>query len=350
MTLKDFCSLYGVYVVLILEYCGRELFFSRNRPDTRMSKMGHPLVTVVISTRNRGVLAVKTVQTILQNDFPHFGLTVIDQSEDDDTKESLRPLLVNRRIHYIKTATKGLSTGLNLGITESQSDFIAIIDDDCEAPTDWLRNLVSALLIDHHIGVVFGNVLPGSHDRAGGFIPAYIRERPLLVRNLWERHKVEGMGACMGLRRAVWQELSGFDEMLGPGAPFEAANDIDFSLRTLIAGYFVYVTPSVTVIHQGFRTWEQGLALIRGYLYGLGAMHVKHLKCGHWAVLHYFLHLMWRWAFKHPAIDFGHQPSRLLRLEAFLRGFLAGALNPVDKVKSHYVRSKMIKIEGNGLS
>jgi len=303
---------------------------------TRMNKTDAPPVTVVISTRNRGIIPAKTIKTILQNDYPHFELIVIDQSEDDVTEDSVRPLLTNHRIRYIRTATQGLSTGLNLGITESQTEFIAIIDDDCEASTRWLRNLVSALLIDQRIGVVFGNVTPGSHDGTKGFIPAYIRKRPLLVRNLSEKHRVEGMGACMGLRRAVWQDLRGFDEMLGPGAPFRAANDIDFSIRTLTAGYFVYETPSVTVIHQGFRTWEQGRELIHNYLYGLGAMHVKHLKCGHWSLLYYFFHLVGRWAFKHPAIDFGHLPPRLLRLAAFARGFLAGALNPVDKTMGHF--------------
>jgi len=302
-----------------------------------MNKKDTYPVTVVISTRNRGVIVSKTIQTILQNDYPYFELIVIDQSENDITGNSLRPLLTDHRIHYIKTATEGFSTGLNLGITYAQSDFIAIIHDDCEATTKWLRNLVGALLIDHRIGIVFGNVFPGPHDRTKGFIPAYVRKEPLLVRNLWEKHKMEGMGACMGLRRAVWQELSGFDEMLGPGAPFKAAEDIDFSIRTLHAGYFVYETPSVAVIHQGFRTWEQGRELIRGYLYGLGTTHVKHFKCGHWLVLYYFLHLVGRWAFKHPAIDFGHSPSRLLRLEAFLQGILAGALNSVDRITGHYV-------------
>jgi GT2 family glycosyltransferase len=301
-----------------------------------MNKMEYPPVTVVISTRNRGVIAVKIIRTILQNDYPHFELIVVDQSDDDVTKESLRPFLAVHRIRYIKTATEGLSTGLNLGITGSRSEFIAITDDDCEAPASWLRNLVSALLLDPRIGVVFGNVLPGSHDPTKGFIPAYVRERPLLVRNLLEKHRVEGMGACMGLRRAVWQDIRGFDEMLGPGAPFRAANDIDFSIRTLIAGYFVYETPSVTVVHQGFRTWEQGRELIHNYLYGLGAMHVKHLKCGHWSLLYYLFRLVGRWAFRHPAIDFGHLPPRLLRLAAFARGFLAGALNRVDKTMGHY--------------
>lgn len=298
--------------------------------------MNTPSVTVVISTRNRSLTVSKTIHTVLQNDYPHFELRVVDQSEDNKTGDSIRRLFADPRICYKRTPTVGLSTGLNLGIAESRNDLIAVIDDDCEAPAQWLRNLVQAFAVHQRIGLVFGNVSPGPHNQALGFVPAYVRKEPLLIHGLREKHRLEGMGACMGIARAVWQELNGFDEMLGPGAPFKAAGDIDFSIRTLLAGHLVYETPSVAVVHKGFRTWEQGRDLIHGYLYGLGAMHVKHFKCGNWSLLHYFCHLVGRWALKEPAIDFGHLPSRWLRLAAFAQGFLAGISNSVDKTTGHY--------------
>jgi glycosyltransferase involved in cell wall biosynthesis len=50
-----------------------------------MDKTDQPKVTVVISTRNRGDRILKTIQTILLNDYPHFELRVVDQSDDDLT-------------------------------------------------------------------------------------------------------------------------------------------------------------------------------------------------------------------------------------------------------------------------
>jgi O-antigen biosynthesis protein len=298
--------------------------------------MNSPLVTVVISTRNRSLSVAETIQTVLRNDYPRIELMVIDQSKDDKTEGSVQRFFSDPRFRYEKTSTVGLSTGHNLGIANAHSELIAIIDDDCEAPAQWLGNLVKAFAAHPGIGLVFGNVLPGPHDRFLGFIPAYVRNKPLLILGLQEKHRIEGMGACMGLKRTVWHELSGFDEMLGPGAPFKAAGDIDYCVRTLLAGYSVYETPSVEVIHRGFRTWKQGREIIHAYLYGLGAMHAKHFKCGHWALLHYFFHLTGRWAFKQPAIDFGHHPPRLLRLGAFVRGFSAGMRNSVNNTTLHY--------------
>jgi hypothetical protein len=116
---------------------------------------------------------------------------------------------------------------------------------------------------------------------------------------------------------------------------------MDFAIRVLLANYFIYETPRVTVIHEGFRTWEQGRDLLCRYMYGIGAMLVKHLKYGHWSVLEVLFHFAWRWAFKGPMINLGNRRhSRLLRLSAFTKGFLAGALTPVDKTTGHCIYQK----------
>lgn len=305
-----------------------------------MDKTDQPNVTVVISTRNRGSRIVKTIQTILLNDYPHFELRVIDQSEDDTTETSLRPILGDSRFHYLRSPTEGVSAGRNVGICHTQSEFIALTDDDCETPKNWLRELVTAFTFDHRIGIVFGNTLPGPHDRTVGFISAYVRNEPFLSQSILEKHRVEGTGACMGLRRSVWQVLGGFDEMLGTGAYFKSAEETDLTIRALLAGYFVYETPHVAVVHHGFYTWEQSRTLIHGYLYGIGAMFAKHLKCRHWSVIQLLLHLAWRWAFEHPVVDFGHRPSRGLRLKAFIQGFWAGVTTSVNRRTGHYVHRK----------
>lgn len=303
-----------------------------------MDKTDTSLMSVVISTRNRCDSVVKAIQTILLNDYPYFELIVIDQSEDDLTERSLHPFLNNLHFRYIRTSTKGLSTGRNIGISGAKSELIALTDDDCEVPSDWLNELVAAFSVDRQVGIVFGNVIPSPYDNKAGFVPTYASKEEFLAKGIKEKYRVEGISACMGLKRSLWQRLNGFDEMLGAGSFFKASEDFDFTIRALLADYFVYETPKVRVIHHGFRTYEEGQSLIQGYLYGIGAMFVKHFKCGHWTVIQVLLHLAWRWAFGHPVVDLGHRPSRWLRLKAFLRGFLAGLVNPVDKRTGHFVR------------
>jgi GT2 family glycosyltransferase len=201
---------------------------------------------------------------------------------------------------------------------------------------------VVAFELDSRIGIVFGNVLPGPYNRSTGFIPGYVIKASILARSIREKHLVESISACMGVRRSLWEKLGGFDEILGAGTPFKAGEETDFTIRALLAGYFVYETPHVTVIHHGFRTWEQGLTLIHGYWQGTGAMFAKHIKCGYWTITPLLLRLAWRWVFGHSRIieGIGSRRHRWLRLIAFVQGFMAGAITPVDKTKCHYVHQK----------
>ncbi len=297
-----------------------------------------PPITVVISTRDRGHRVVKTVQSILANDYPHFELRIIDQSQDGLTETALRPFLNNPRVCYVKTLSKGLSAGRNLGISGAGSEIIAATDDDCEAPPNWLRELAGVFAKDDRIGVVFGNTMPGPHDPALGFIPAYVRDEPFLALSIYHKNRVEGVGACMGLRRSVWQALAGFDEMLGAGAPFQSGEEIDFAIRALLEGYGIFETPSVSVVHHGFHTWDCAAVVLNHYWRGTGAVFAKHLKFRNLSVVILLMGLAWRWIVGNSpvAASFGSRGHKLLRLAAFARGFAEGVITPVDRITGHY--------------
>jgi hypothetical protein len=107
----------------------------------------------------------------------------------------------------------------------------------------------------------------------------------------------------------------------------------------LLAGYLIYETPKVAVVHGGFHTWEQSRPLFHGYLYGIGAMLAKNIKCGHrWSIGQVLFHLALRWAFQRPVVEFGCLPPRGLRLAAFLKGLRDGALAPVNRTTGHFIK------------
>jgi hypothetical protein len=210
-------------------------------------------------------------------------------------------------------------------------------DDDCRVAPDWLRRMAEAFAKGDKIGVVFGDVVAAPHNSAKGFISSYHRETPYVARGIRDKPKVEGIGACMGVRTNAWAALGGFDEMLGAGSRFRSADDTDFAIRALLAGYEIHETPDVHVVHHGFRTWSEGSPLIGGYLYGIGAMLAKHIRCGHWSVLHVVRALARRWMFERPVVEFGFTPPRSLRLSGFARGFSAGAMAPVNRRTAQFI-------------
>ena len=294
-------------------------------------------VTVVIPTRNRADSVVRTVRTTLLNGYPDFELKVVDQSDDNRTEISLQSLLSDPRIARIRTATRGLSAALNVGIALAQTEIIAITGDDCEVDKNWLKELVAAFAIDPRIGIVFGNVLPGPHDSTLGFIPAYVRDTEFLARNISEKHNVAGTTACMGLRRSVWEALGGFDQMFGTGASLYSAEDLDLTLRALLKGHAIYETPRVSVVHHGFYRQEERAIIVYRYWYGAGAAFSKQFKCGRWCMVTVLLRLMHGWIFRRSRIaESLGKPLRRIQLEAFLRGFMVGAVISVDRPSGHY--------------
>jgi glycosyltransferase involved in cell wall biosynthesis len=301
-----------------------------------------PAITVVLSTRNRGARIVDTIETILASDGPRFEMNIVDQSDNDLTQESVQRYLIRPDVQYFRTSTRGLAAARNIGIAHARSELIALTDDDCTVTPNWLQELSEAFLMDERVAIVFGNVLACSHDRSSGFIPAYVRRGACLARSMIDKHKVEGIGACMALRRSVWSELGGFDEMLGAGGRFRSAEELDFAIRTLQASHSIYETDRVEVIHHGFRTTTEKHDLIYGHLYGIGAVFIKHLKCRRWSILTLLCQLALRWAFGSPIVDFGEPPSRKLRLKGFVDGFVAGAVTPVNQGKALYARLKEI--------
>ena len=301
-------------------------------------------ITVVISTRNRGCSIVRTIQSVLLNDYPYSEIIVVDQSEDDRTQTALLSFIQDARVRYIASETKGISVSRNIGISNARCEFVAITDDDCEVSPGWLREISTAFKVNNRIGVVFGNVMPGVSDISEGFTTSYVRGEPFLATSIEHKHHVEGISGSMAIRKSVWQSLGGFDRMLGLGLPLKSAEECDFTIRALLAGYFIYEAPAARVTHNGFFQWESLPAIISRNWYGSGAVFAKHLKLHHRATLQLLVHLAVRWTFgqSRVATSFGDRPHRLLMLKSFIRGFIAGTFMPVNRTTGHFCAANSV--------
>ncbi len=297
-----------------------------------------PFFSIVVATRNRGDTIVATLDSLFADDYPAYEIIVVDQSTDDRTADAVRPLLNDDRLRYFRLASSGVSRARNFGIAHARGEWIAILDDDCVVPAGWLHRLAAASTVEPALGVVFGNVLPGVYDAEAGFIPAYVRESDYLARSVQEKTRVEGIAACMAVRRAAWRSLNGFDEELGVGASMKSGAETDFTIRALLADYTVYETPEWALTHHGFRTWEEGSYLIYRYWYGTGSAFAKLLKCGYGSVALLLIRLGGRWLFSRSrvAASLGSGAYRWERLVAFARGFARGGLTPVDRRTDHF--------------
>ncbi|MCC6590031.1 MAG: glycosyltransferase [Bryobacterales bacterium] len=283
-----------------------------------------PQISVVIATRNRPLDAVRAVTSVLKLDYPSFELSVIDQSDSAETSEALRLHRNDSRLTIIGSSAVGLAAARNLGCRSTEAPLIAFTDDDCEVTEGWLDRTAEAFLRNPRVGVVYGNVQAARYDRTAGLVPAYRVGRLHTVWRVEDKTEVEGIGACMALRRDLWRSIGGFDELLGTGAPFGSGEDVDLTVRALMANWAVCEDPAITVLHHGFRPWESAPKLIAGYMYGLGAVYAKMLRIAGLRAVQPTVALAWRWLASKPVVDLNHVPGRRMRLISFVNGYRAG--------------------------
>jgi len=294
-------------------------------------------ISVIVCTRDRGSEVAKTVASVLNNSYPDYELLLVDQSRENQLEESLKAFRNNPRFHYYRCQSFGLSAGRNFGAAKALGDLIAFTDDDCEAPPKWLECIAQAFQSDSRIRLIFGSVLAAPHDSVLGIIPSYEVKSPFIARGVRDKIRIDGMGACMALRRSLWIQLSGFDPCLGAGSPLHSAEENDFALRTLIAGHWIYETPSVCILHRGFRRRTEIDALISGYLYGSGAMYAKHLRLRKKGLLLLLTRIFGRWLFGRPLVQYCDSHKRMQRLAAFFKGWIQGMKMPIDRRTGHFV-------------
>jgi GT2 family glycosyltransferase len=291
-----------------------------------------PRVSVVVATCNRRGPVARAVRSILATR-GDFELLIVDQSDEDRASSPLAPMLAGRHVRIHRMRREGLAAARNAGIRLCRGEYVVMTDDDCEVPENWLEPALRIFERHDDVALIFGNVIPGPGDDSRGFIPGYLRSTPFLGRTVAQKNHIEGMGACMALRRNLWVALGGFDETLGASRRFAAAEESDFALRALRRGFHVYEAPDFAVTHHGFRTWEEGRMLVRSYWHGTGAMFAKHLRLAPASTLWLLATLALRWLVGGSSLtakSMGRVATRRARIMCFARGLLAGLRCKVD--------------------
>jgi len=182
----------------------------------------------------------------------------------------------DRRIQYARLERRGLSVARNAALETAAGPVIAFTDDDCEPEPEWMATFARAFLDDPKLGLVGGAVLSPARLGLLTTCPIVLPTEALYDPAADLRRRPEGwewIGANFAIRREVTQRLGTFDECLGAGADFPAAEDTDYKFRLEAAGVRMLTTPRAVVVHTfGVR---RGWAIFRSqqnYQTGNGGM------------------------------------------------------------------------------
>ena len=288
--------------------------------------------SIVICTRNRGKLITATIETVLANKFSDFELLVIDQSTDQITEEAVNQFSADTRLRYIHTDTQGTGISRYMGLVEAKGKYVLYTDDDCTVSPDWIEVITNIFENHPKTAVIYSNVAAGEYDQQLGVIPNHIYKKDHTIDSLAKYYKGIGMGAGMSVRREPILAIGGFDQKLGPGSKFRSGEDHDVAVRALLNGWHVQETTQTTVIHLGFRTYDQFRDLTDRDWFSLGAIYAKTFKSKHFSVMAIvFYNLIVRNFLVPMSMIFKLQkPNGFRRTIALSQGFMAGLKVPVD--------------------
>ena len=78
-----------------------------------------------------------------------------------------------------------------------------------------------------------------------------------------------GHGSSMSFRKMALEQLGGFDNRRGAGAPLESGEDLDINYRVLMSGHSIVYEPQAVVRHNHHRMTNEAVYQTR-YAYSFG--------------------------------------------------------------------------------
>lgn len=274
-------------------------------------------MSIVIPTLGREILARSLNHIAAGKNWPAC-LIVVDQGRNPQVADWLAQLAENGLpTKYIPSHERGRAIGINRGLAQVETRFVAITDDDCLVDPDWLLGIQQYLQRDPEI-ILTGRVEAADNEETIALMsipePRIYRRPPLAFEPL--------CGGNMGVALEVINRVGRFDE--DPGV--RVAEDCELSYRALRSGTHIHYTPDVLVYHVGWRDEGGRVDQYRAYAHSHGVYYGKYLRKGDGYIFLrisvHFLRAGKRWL---RGLLTGHKESRL-HGGSYLRGLIPGIL------------------------
>jgi len=234
-------------------------------------------LSVIIPTMGRSIL-IQTLESLLETGFQEMEILICGKVLDSVTNKKFQDLLERNKClkHFpVEYKTGDSSRKKNYGVTRSNSQIIAFLDDDVRVAKKWPELMVN-VFNDPSVGLVSGpSLVPDDINfiaRMAGLAlsseaTGYVAERYLKNGNLprkvnWDRI----IGCNVAYRKNVFTAIGGFPPEFYPGeemiAAFKAEREENAVLLFLPEAY-VYHYPRQSLKRFCRQIWTYGATRIR---------------------------------------------------------------------------------------
>ena len=212
-----------------------------------------PLVSVVIPVHNKALVTYNCLASLLlAANRASFEVIVVDDGSSDETLTL--PDLVDGVEYLRHEKAQGFIRSCNDGAKGARGVYVVMLNNDTEVACGWIDELIYVFEHFNAVGMAGAKLLypNGQLQEAGGIVWNngdpwnYGREGNSLEPRFNYTRQVDYLsGACVMLRKTLWDELGGFDERFVP-AYFE---DADLAFRVRERGLKTVYTPFSQIIH-----------------------------------------------------------------------------------------------------
>ncbi len=230
-------------------------------------------MTIVVPTKDRPQLLHGCLATITEALRPEDELIVVDSAS---RSQSTRDVARSHNATYIRSEIAGASIARNLGWRAAKHEIIAFVDDDVEVDPGWAQGVAGCFAEFPDASFISGRVGRKPGDELTPPIPYLVHPDGYWIDDAFEGDV--GHSANIAVRRSALETIGGFDEKLGGGTKFRAAEDKDLIDRLLGAGFRGRFEPQASVVHLVLRRMRDLLKLEWSYGFGTGARAAKLLK------------------------------------------------------------------------
>ncbi len=226
-----------------------------------------PFITIVVPAYNEGLIIKAAIGSLLELDYPHYEVLVVDDGSTDDTYERAQEMINTSDKCIVTVITKkngGKANALNTGMAHAKGDFILNMDGDSKLSPNTLRDCIRHF-DDPKIGAVAGNVKVINRDNMITQVQAleYVEGLALARKAQSYIRAVNIIPGPLGMFRknALWQ--------IGGYADDTFAEDCDLTLMLLFEGWHIVYEPRaiawvespsrmIDLLKQRYR-WTRGI-------------------------------------------------------------------------------------------
>ena len=217
-----------------------------------MSSQNNPLISIIILNYNAGELLLNCVESVFKSRYDNLEVIVVDNDSSDKSHITCKEKF--GKIRLISNETNlGYCEGNNVGIRNSNGEFIVILNPDTEVEPSWLNELLSAyrkngegLYQPKMLSLYEKDILQSTGNMLHLFGFGFARDKGL--KDISQRNQIEQIGyasgTCLFTSTSVLNKVSLLDPFL-----FLYHDDLDLGWRAAQLGIKSYFVPYSVIYH-----------------------------------------------------------------------------------------------------